>query len=801
MLKRILIITLSLLIIALGAGYLWLSSSTPTYEGELILPGLKGTTKVHFDDFGVPHIEAENNHDLFMAFGYVHAQERLFQMEMMRRAGSGTLAEIIGQPMIKVDRVFLTLGMKEYAEACAARLEQKRGTPMYEAIEAYLKGVNQYIESGPTPPEFSIIGINKRKFEPIDLYFITGAMAFNFGMAQKTEPAIDFIAKNFSEDYLKQMGLFHNNESFIPSTPHDSTYFNSLVNLAEVFNTTEQLMPFATLNGSNAWAVNGSKTESGKVIVSNDTHIGYMIPQTWYEAHLKSPEFEMYGHYLAGVPFAMIGRDRYKAWGVTMLLNDDMDFYAEQTSPGDSAVFLYEGNYLPCTQKQYIIRVKGAEDTTIHVRVTSHGPIINDIFKSMPQQPVSVKWTYTELENNNVEGLWQMNTARDISAFEKGVANIHAPGLSINYGDAEGHIAWWAAARLTQRPESINSWTILDGSQASNEWMGYYPFEMNPRCIDPEQGYIYSANDWPDDMLRYSSDTNHQALFYPGYYKPQYRADRIRTILESDNEWTLEKMKKLINDSRSEVDEKIWKTWVQTLGLSAYRNEEHFKNLQPFLSWDGNYDPQLVTPTLFNRVLYHSMRLAMEDEMGPDLFKLFLTTHQFQRTIKVINENPQSIWWDNIHTTTVETSTDILIEAFQKAYSELQETLGNNPKNWTWSNSAFVVLKHPLGEVAAFRPLFNIGKRPVWGGNETIHQSGFYLDSTSYAKVFFGSQMRTMIDFADVENGLNITPSGQSGHVLSRHYDDQAELYANREFRRQTLQVESNWRLLLLKGQ
>jgi penicillin amidase len=264
MLKRLLLTFLLLIALATLFFYFWLKSSTPQYEGEISLPNLKSAVTIHFDDFGIPHIKAENNHDLFMAFGYVHAQERLFQMEMMRRAGSGTLAEIIGQPMIKVDRIFLTLGMKEYAEKSAALLEQQKESPMYKALEAYLQGVNYYIEQGPTPPEFSIIGITKRKFEPVELYYITGAMAFNFGMAQKTEPVIDFIARNFSEEHLRQMGLYHQNESAIPTTPHDSLYFKSLMALADAFDETESLLPFATLNGSNAWAVNGAKTSSGE---------------------------------------------------------------------------------------------------------------------------------------------------------------------------------------------------------------------------------------------------------------------------------------------------------------------------------------------------------------------------------------------------------------------------------------------------------------------------------------------------------------------------------------------------------
>ncbi len=794
-----LLVTLLVIVVTAAIGiYLWLKSSVPTYEGTLQLTGLQSLVSVHFDDFGVPHIEAENNHDLFMAFGYVHAQERLFQMEMMRRAGSGTLAEIIGQPMIKVDRTFLSLGMKEYAEASAARLQQQKDTPMYSALQAYLDGVNYYIEHGPTPPEFSIIGIPKHTFAPVDLYYITGAMAFNFGMAQKTEPVIDYIFKHFSEEHLEQMGLYHGNESAIPTTPHDSTYIQSLLGLADAFQSTESIMPFATLNGSNAWAVSGSKTASGEVIVSNDTHIGYMIPQTWYEAHLKSPEFEMYGHYLAGVPFAMIGRDRHKAWGVTMLLNDDMDFYAEQPSPGDSTLFLYEGNYEPCTMKQYRIVVKGAEDTTIHVRVTRHGPIINEVFKAMPAQPVAVKWTYTQQENHNIEALWQLNTARDIASFEQGVARIHAPGLSINYGDAQGHIAWWASARLVERPEHMNSWTIPDGSKAANEWKGYYPFEMNPRCIDPEHGFIYSANDWPDDLLKYATDTAHKPLFYPGYYKPQYRADRIKALLEPENEWTLEKMKGLINDCRSEVDEDIMQQWMAMLEQSALSSDKRFLDLKPLMQWNGDYTPDLVAPTIYNRMLYHTMRLAMADEMGKDMFNLFLTSHQFQRSVLALQQHPEGVWWDKVNTPTRETMTEILTEAFGCAHDELSIAFGKNPEKWTWSQSATLEIKHPLGEVAALRPFFNLKKREVWGGNETIHQTGFYLDSTVYAKVFFGSQMRTMVDFADVENGLNITPSGESGHLLSPHYDDQAPLYARREFRKQTLHVDKQWKTLLL---
>ena len=860
--KRILISLLILIAVVIISAYLWLNSSKPQYTGTLKIAGITGKVDAYFDDYGIPHIYAENKHDLYISFGYLHAQDRLFQMEMLRRAGSGQLAEIIGRPLLKVDRMFRSLGLTEYAKESAAYMETQKGTPMYNDIMAYLEGINTYITHGETPPEFSIIGIEKKPFSLEDLYYITGAMSFSFSQAQRTEPVIDFVQKKYGDKYLEDLGLWHDpNESFIRTTNHDSSRQpiepieekneNENENeeepiigthkrpdnekdiplmMAEAMNEIERLLPIAPLEGSNSWVVSGKKTESGNVIFCNDTHIGYLLPQTWYEAHLSCPDFEMYGHFMAGVPFALIGRNRNLSWGVTMLLNDDMDFYYEKNDPADENKFLSNNQYVACTTIPHIIKIKGEADTTIQVRFTKHGPIINDAFDGMGhEQPISMYWTYTKLPNRTVDAFYGMNNSTDFEAFKKNLPMLHAPGLNINYGDKSGNIAWWGCASLIKRPEGTNSWTILDGTTGKDDPLGFYPFSVNARTINPSWGYIYSANDWPQELetfttadqelyterinaFKHSADSGavvnapgiqyedtvltdllhsftlkeRSKIWYPGYYKPQYRADRIRYLLEQKNDWTLDAMKSVMTDHTNPADTALLHRWAEELEtVPEFLNTVDFEQYYFLFGWNGEYSLNEPGPTFFNKMLYHYMHFAMADEIGEDRFALFLQTHQVQRTQTHLYAQKNSPWWDRKGTIELETRADITYMAFVASIEDLKEQFGTNPKIWNWRKAATLELRHPLGEVAIFRPFFNVGPHEVYGGNESILQAGYLLDSTGVYKVFYGSQMRIMVDFVNVDSSLNVTPCGNSGHVLSAHYKDQADLYRTMKFRPQ----------------
>jgi len=770
LLIRSAIALVSLVILCFIAAYFWLKSSLPNYSGEMKLVGLHEPVDAYFDEFGIPHIDAKNPEDAYRTLGYLHAQERLFQLELLRRAGSGTLSEIIGEDMVKVDRIFRTLGVADYAKNSAELFRKTHvNDDMMKEVNAYIEGVNQYIENGPTPPEFSLMEIPKRKLTLEDMFSISAAMSFSFQMANKTEPVMTHVALKYGKEYLYDLGMHHD------STESEIRHFDnrsvdsSLTELNNLFMEAEQAIPVAPFDGSNAWAVAGSKSANGKPIFCNDTHIGFGLPQTWFEAHIKCPEFEITGHFLAGIPYALIGRTPNHAWGITMLEHDEMDFYAEKRNPNNANEVWYKGKYVPLTFRTEEIKIKGKESLILNVPITPHGPVVNEVFVGMNSStPISISWIYTKVENKTFEAFREMNLAKNMNEFENALPQVHAPGLNINYADAEGNIAWWASAHLIKRHPSCNSWVILDARETLNEWNGFYSFKENPRCVNPSWGYIYSANDWPGPLA--------DGSYYPGYYKPQYRADRIRKLLEGSNAWTAEKMKDVINDITSDVDASILRELEPIAKKSKY-----YEDVALAFRWDGTYEPEAAGPVLFNRFLYFYLKYACEDEMGHLVFNTFLETHQVQRTMFDLFQNEQALWWDNVNTQKKENREDILLHAFETAARKLLKEEGVVEK-WAWKKVCKLELKHPLGVVALFKPFVNREELPVWGGNETILQSGFKLDSTGTYRLHFGSQMRIIHDFANNES-WNINPAGQSGHPLSKHYLDQAELFRTRQFR------------------
>lgn len=781
--KRIAIALVVLIVLIIVGGYFWLRSSKPVYQGEVSLQGMQAPAEIFYDETGIPHVYSQSRADLYRAFGYVHAQDRLFQMELMRRIGSGRLAEIIGQPVVKVDKVFRTLQLPQYAQQSAALLRRDTTAAVYQDIMAYLDGVNQFMMNGPTPPEFSILSIPKNPFTLEDMYAITGAMSFSFSQAQKTDPVVNMIAAKYGVQHLRDLALWHDStETFIPHfdarKDSSATQAEAIAAMAAAMSAVEDLLPVAPLEGSNSWVVSGSKTKSGQVMFCNDTHIGYNIPQTWYEAHLHCPEFEIYGHFLAGLPFPLVGRNEAMSWGLTMLLNDDMDFYQEKFA--DATHTVLGDTLMPVQLIDEVIKVKGEEDTVVHVRRTVHGPIVSDAFDGIGKD-IAMKWTYTAKENRTVQALYGMCHAPSMEAFETALADIHAPGLNITYGDRAGNIAWWACAHLVKRPPAVNSWMVLNGASGEDEWQGYYDFKENPRSINPTWGYVYSANDWPDKVA---------GEWYPGYYKPQYRADRIRKLLDRATALDTASMKAVMNDHINETDSIELHLFGRILAGTSGEALQTFEQYKSLFFWNGGYTPESNSAVLFNRLLYNMLEGACKDELGDLPFRLLMGTHQVQRAQFHLLTVENSPWWDDVNTPQKESRTEVVSEAFLRTVRALEDELGKNPKLWMWKDVCTLELKHPLGEVALFRPIFNRGPYPVYGGNETILQSGFKMDSTGVFKVFFGSQMRMIVDFGDAREAISITPCGQSGHVMSEHYSDQALRYVHMGYRKQWMKEE-----------
>ena len=374
---------LSLLALLVIAGsYSYLRSKLAQRSGEISLPGLKSEVDVVFDEWAIPHIEAENELDAYRALGYLLAQERLFQLELMIRVAHGRLSEMLGEATLDVDRYFRTLGIQRYAKSYVEKNYRKNPPKITKALEAYLSGVNAFVATGSTPLEFTLLGIPKREYMIEDLVSISAYMSFTFSNAVQQDPLISHIQKKMGSSYLKDLALKwpEGDTQIKVSNNHADTDLELATLFAKMENVLSRIPPFF---GSNSWVISGSRSKSGKVILANDPHIGFSAPSTWYEAHLKTPDWELYGHYLAGIPFAILGHNRRMAWGITMLQNDDLDYFRERTNPAnpDHVWFLDHWEELKIIAET--ISVKGGEDYPLRVRISRHGPIINDVLESV----------------------------------------------------------------------------------------------------------------------------------------------------------------------------------------------------------------------------------------------------------------------------------------------------------------------------------------------------------------------------------------------------------------------------------
>lgn len=770
-------ITLVVLVLLILGIWVYIESHQPKLRGTVKLTELAKSVDVYYDAYGIPHIYANDARDAYHAFGYVHAADRLFQMELMRRVGSGRLSEIFGPEMKKTDAFFRTIGTNRKAKEDAAKFEELPDRVKI-ACRAYIAGINDYIENGKIPIEYKLLRIDPEPYTIEDMYAVAGYMAYSFAYALRTDPLVEKLNQKLGYSYLKDFDMAYPKDSLwvTPDSIMSDTTFTLNDNVAAIQGLPflDQL-PVPVLQGSNNWVLAPSRTLSGKVILTNDTHIKYASPSVWYEAHIEFPGFAIYGNYLAGIPVALIGHSRNHAWGITMFEDDDSDFFKEEFSGADSSFTVTDSVSVAVEKFTEIIAVKGEKDTSITVYETIHGPIVNAFLPVNFEEPISMYWNYTAIENKLVEGFYQMNSSINIDDFRAGVEMVGSPGLNIAYGDAAGNIALWSASKLYERPEGEYGKLFLSGKEEA--YSTYYPFSENPQSENPLNGYLHSAN-------QYHKPDSGKGI--AGYYAPNTRYDRIGKLLKNMNAATIDSMKILITDVRSKTAADIGHEMAKVITESGQTlSDKEEEALDYLMDWDGGHALQSREPTIYYKVLFYTLRRAMVDEAGDDIFKSLLSTHLMMRTYPKLIFNNESKWWDNVKTTgKVEKRAQIITEAFKKSIAELREELGDDINEWRWERVHTTTHEHPMGKVDVLRPFFNVGPYPSPGGVETINNAGFTLNGDGEYHANFGPAMRILIDFADVENALSILPTGNSGNPLSPHYSDQAEMYIEGSFRK-----------------
>lgn len=778
-LKKILLV-LILLIVVLGialCGYIF--HLKPKYDGEVQLKNLQKETTVYFDDFGVPHIYADSEKDAMTALGYVHAQERLWQMELLRRIAPGRLSEIFGSVALKNDMFFAGIGIEDASAKAIAKLD--KNSPGYQLTQAYLDGINQYLEEGVTPVEFTLVGVKKEKFTIKDVYNIFGYMSFSFAMAQKTDPLLTDIKNRFGAAYLKDLGIEGEfNTTQIKNSKKNTEEYAAISKSVAALLDKSPVPPFV---GSNSWVAGPNKTKTGKVIFANDPHIGFSQPATWYEAHLVTPEHELYGCYLAGTPFPLLAHNRDYAYGLTMFENDDIDFYQEKNKEGDANQYQTPDGFAKYEISKKTIKVKDTSDVVLTIKSSRHGPVMNDLLERLDKKnPIAMSWTYTREPILILDAAYGLSHAKNKEDFKKAVALIAAPGLNVMYGDAKGNVGWWASGKLYKHKKGVNPHLILDGSTGKEDIAEYLDFEKNPSAENPEWGYVYSANNQPEAI--------DNGYLYPGYYLPEDRAKRISGLMDAKSDWNKEAISKMIYDNTSDVAVGVVKDLIVNIDLNSISADEK-EAISVLKSWKGTTNLDDIAPTIYNKWIYLYLKNTFEDEMGEDNFNLFLGISLGKQVIANQIKNENSVWWDNIKTKNVkETRKDIVSKSFHDAVLALKEQLGTKIADWKWGKVHTVEHEHPLGKIAALRGLFNVGPFESPGSNEVINNLFFGLTNEGKYYVKGGPSTRRIVDFSDIENSWSILPTGQSGNPFSKHYHDQAEMYNAGKFRKMKLNKE-----------
>jgi len=777
--KKFLLVLLVLIII-IGVGLCaYIFHLKPKYEGELQLKNIQEETTVYFDEFGIPHIYANSEKDAMTALGYVHAQERLWQMELLRRIAPGRLSEIFGSVALKNDEFFAGIGIEEASAKAIAKLD--KNSESYKLAEAYLDGINQYLDEGTTPIEFTLVGVKKQKFTIKDVYNIFGYMSFSFAMAQKTDPLLTDIKNKYGAEYLKDLGIEGEfNTTQIKISKENTEEYSEIAKSVTAMLDQSPIPPFI---GSNSWVVGPHKSKSGKVIFANDPHIGFSQPATWYEAHIVTPKHELYGCYLAGTPFPLLAHNRDYAYGLTMFENDDIDFYKEKNKAGDPTQYQTPSGFAAYETRKKVIKVKDTSYVVLTIKSSRHGPIMNDFLERLEKKtPIAMLWTYTHQPIQILDAVYGLSHAKSKDEFKNAVKLVAAPGLNVMYGDAKGNVAWWATGKLYKHKEGVNTHLILDGSSGNHDITEYLDFDKNPSSENPKWGYVYSANNQPEAI--------DNGYLYPGYYLPEDRAKRIAGLMDAKSDWDKEAVSKMIYDNTSDVAVDVVKNLISNIDLNTISATEK-EAIKVLKSWKGTNNLEDTAPTIYNKWIYLYLKNTFEDEMGEENFNLFLGISVGKQVIANQIKNENSVWWDNIKTKNVkETRKQIVSKSFHDAIISLQNQLGNTVSNWKWEEVHTVEHEHPLGKVAALRRLFNVGPFNSPGSNEVINNLffGFNDEGKYYTKG--GPSTRRIVDFSDVENSWSILPTGQSGNPFSKHYDDQAEMYNAGKFRKMKLNKE-----------
>jgi penicillin amidase len=808
-----------------GAGLLaTLRRSLPQTRGTVRLAGLNGQVEVICDRWGVPHIYANSADDLFFAQGYVHAQDRLWQMEFQRRLAAGRLSEVLGEATLEIDRTFRILGLYRAAEAdIRAFAPESR-----QLMDAYVAGVNAYLAraEGRLPIEFRLLRYAPEPWRLADSFSWLKVMAWMMSGNWASEVIRARLAAKLGADLAADLEppypadaptIVHGSGLPEGATPAPNGWGSDLLRdalrqVGDLFRPVSTVAPAAPPGGlaqaaasSNEWVVSGERSESGWPLLANDAHMLVQMPAVWYQAHLVGGGYNMSGVSLPGLPGVAAGHNEYCAWGITVAWQDCQDLYVERLNPQDSHQYEYMGNWLDAAVIREEIRVKGRTESVVEeVLTTRHGPIISSMIGE--DTPLALRWVGLDAADP-VQPVARLNRAHNWEEFRTALSDWAAPSLNFVYADRlgeRGNIGYVQAGKVPVRARGYGL-VPVPGWTEEYEWRGYLSLDDLPQAYNPADGWLATSNN-----LVVDSDYAH---FLSADLENPCRVRRAVDLITSRDRLSADDCVRFQLDTYSAQAERFVR---HVLDLEA-ENETERRALTYLKAWDAHLEPDSVAASLYEVCRLRALHLVFAGHLG-ELADFYIGAgnltplgesslfhdRSIVRLLDLLDGNGNDYWLREPGSGQIRSRQDILRQALKQALASLTEELGADMERWTWGRLNRVLFAHTFGAVRPLGLLFNRGPYPQGGDQETLLRAAgkpqFPLEP---AQVVDG--LRFVADLSDWERCRITIPGGQSGHPASRHYADLIPLWRQGRlqampFAREQVERFAESRLLLIPG-
>jgi penicillin amidase len=785
------------LLVATVAAYEYVRRSLPRVDGTATVSGIAAPVDIVRDRDAIPHIYARSRRDALFGLGWVHAQDRLWQMEFQRRVGFGRLSEIFGPATIPQDRFLRTVGFGRAARAAWDRLPRDAR----EDIDAYVAGVNAFIEShrgSGLPPEFTLLRAEPEPWTGPDVLVWVKMMAWNLSRNYSSEllrlelqsavgPAraaellppypVDGLSILTARDLTWMPQRDRPRRTSPPGSPDlepPVRFFSALTaGLSGLPDVRRFLLGGATTDalGSNNWVVDGTLTASGHPLLANDPHLDAHIPSTWYLAEVSAGDFDVMGATLPGTPAVAIGRNRSIAWGETNVGADVEDLYRETLdATGRSAEF--RGRFEPLRILHESIGVKGGEPVALEVRVTRHGPLLSDAINANnaeavrapegpPLPPLALRWTALDPDDTTIVCFLQLNQARNWEEFTDALRQFVVPSQNFVYADVQGHIGYYAPGRVPVRAAGDGTLPV-DGAAGDAEWTGWIPFDELPHTFDPPEHMIVTANDRP-------APADYPHLVGVEWTEP-FRARRITDLLRAKTGLTPDDFAAIQADRLSLHADSLLPL---LLSRTTARTAAGAEALRRLTVWDRRATADSAGALLFQAWFHHLVPAIIGDELGDRILGDYVAadrTSFVARFLANVLNAPSSPWCDDVRTPAAETCAERVSVALESAVADLTKRLGGDMARWRWDEVHRAIFPHQgLDAVALLRPL--LSRAVPNGGDWSTVDVGGVAFGHPYDQHAIPSY-RQIVDLSPGRTGRLLDAVGQSGHFLSAHYDD-----------------------------